>query len=450
MSEAALSVKEHMVYPEPPKAKGIPFIGNYIALLTYTLKFLRRSHEQYGDVFAVSALHHKFVVLAGPQANRFAAREGADLMTSAGFWGPALTEMDSVHSFIGVDGKPHQYQRKLLTPYFAKAKFTSNTSLFTQIFQETIASHYGKVSLVAQFFRHILAQQIGVTMHGYRPTSDEVEALITWENTALQVCSLKKYPWFMLILPPYRTAKRKMKDLARRMIDTRDSHGKSSAYLKCVIEKGHKANPQWFTPGDIDAHAIMPFIAGSDTIGAELCFALLELLKQPDLCRRLRDEVDTVFTDAPPTVDMVDSLVDVKNFCTEVLRLYPTVYALRRMAESDFVFNGYQIKKGQHLILFVTSGHTKDTFYSDPLKFDIDRHRGSAPSSNAFTPFGVGAHLCPGAKLTDLLLPLNLALLLRCADVAPVGDLKSVKVNSFSTPGLTLSKNFSVRFTPRK
>jgi cytochrome P450 len=452
MSQDSTHVLEKNDDCPPPLVTGLPIIGNAIPLLTDALNFLRRTHEQYGDIYTVKAAHHKLVVMAGIEANRFIAGSGKDCFNSSGFWEESLTEMGCPHSFIGVDGEPHRYQRMLLMPHFSKSNFTPNLPQFAQIFQDTLATHYHAPTLVAPLFRHVLSQQIGSCMQGYQPTSDEVEALIYWENTALNACSFKKLPRFALRLPKYKAAKQKVKSLAEKIIKLEKPAGAASSYLDVVINTGQKKRPQWFTQGDVQTHAILPFMAGTDTVGAMLSFMLFELFKQPEIRRLLQEEVDNVFREGIPDVATLESMINLKNFAKEALRLYPTVYALRRTATRDFTFKDCVVRKGQHIIVFTTASHTDSTFFKDPYRFDIDRYKEPRSEHRAaagvLAPFGSGPHTCMGAGLSNILLSLNLALLLFYVDVKPVNNLKKIKLD-FSTPTMTLSKRFAIHIAPR-
>lgn len=444
-----LETQEHAA--KPPLVKGAPVIGSLVPLLRDPLTFFRRTYEKSGEIYTFRAGHLEFVVMGGAEANRFLSENGKDCLVSEEFWGAALEELECPHQFVGVDGEMHRYQRSLLMPYFMKSKFIGNLPSFAEIFEQTFSTHYGKSALVGPLLRHVLAQQIGITMQGYRPTSAEVESLIYWENTALRACSTKQAPRFVLKLPKYRSAKRQMRALADKILALQ-AQGDKRTYLDEVLSKGKKTRPEWFTDGDVRAHAVIPFIAGTDTVGAELAFAVRELFLQPELRQRLQDEVDEVFGKGIPDVATLDSMVNLRNFCKEVLRLYPTAYVLRRNATRDFTFKGHLVRKGQTVIVFNTADHTNAAYFKDPYRFDIDRYnppRSERPPSGALAPFGMGAHTCMGAGLANVLMPLNVALLLHYADVKPVNDITTIKPTT-ATAGLTLDKRFAMYVEPRQ
>ena len=434
-----------------PRVKGWPLLGSAYALIRDPLGFLRRTRETHGDVYRVTAAHMDFVVLAGMEANRFVADKGKDCFVSSGFWEGTLKEMQCPHSFIGVDGDVHRFQRNLMKPLFSKTAFNERIPELADIFKETLSVRYDSTQRVSELFRHVLSRQIGGSLQGYQPTPQEVEALMRYQTTAMNVCSLKKWPRLALWMPGYRQAKKLVQALADRIIASERTQEQGLGYFQTLKEHGQDVHPEWFTPGDMRNHAIISYLAGIDTVGATLSFMLLELFKQPELLRQLRAEVDAVFSQGIPDADGLDGMETLKNFIREVMRLYPTAYAVRRTAARDFVFQGYSIDKGQDIILFTTANHTDPEWFKEPLRFDITRYQ--APrmehrANGAWAPFGRGAHTCIGAGLANILLSLNLALFLYHTELRPACDLKSIKMD-FSNPSAGLDERFAISFSPR-
>jgi cytochrome P450 len=435
----------------PPVVKGLPLLGNAIPMLRNPLRFLRETHKQYGDVYAVKAAHLSFVVMAGIEANRFLAERSDEFLSSTGFWKDTLVEMECPHSFIAVDGEPHQYQRTLMKPMFAKSAFACRIPELATIFRDTFAAQYGRKTLVSPFVRQGFSRQIGGCLQGYEPTSREVEALMHYQTTAMNVGALKKWPRFALRTRKYRTAKRIVTELADRIIASKTPEGNPTRYIDVLVDNGLKDHPQWFTPGDIRNHAIISFLAGIDTMGATLSFMLREFFRQPLLRHKLQQEVDRAWVAGVPSLEVLEGLGTLQNFMKEVLRLYPTAYALRRTAVCDFVFQGHQIRRGQDILLFTTSNHTDAAHFQNPDEFDIERYnppRSEHLTRHAFVPFGKGPHSCIGAGLATILLPLNFGLMLHHLDLSPACNLRKVKLD-FYNPTAALSRHFGIRMLPR-
>jgi cytochrome P450 len=429
----------------PPLVKSWPLVGSAYRMIHDPLTFLKEARQSYGDIFRVKVAGMTFVVLAGVEANRFMALNGDTYLTSRGFWEGTLKEMDCPHSFIGVDGDVHRFQRRLMKPMFSRAAFNDRIPRLTEIFKHTIEARFGTSQRVSSLIRLILSHQIGSSLQGYQPTPEEVEALMRYQTTAMNVCSLRKWPRAALWMPRYRKAKKLVHELADRIVAAENTNPQSTGYFHTLKEHGQKTHPEWFTPGDLRNHAIIPYLAGIDTVGATLSFMLLELFKQPAMYQALQRETDARFRDG------LEKMETLQNFIREVMRLYPTVFALRRTAAEDFSFQGYMVRRGEELIIFTTASHTDPRWFEDPERFDISRYQ--APRlehqvGDAWTPFGRGAHTCIGAGLANTLLALDLALFLRYTDLRPSCDIRSIKMN-FSNPAAGLDENFKIFLSPR-
>ncbi|KAH7847671.1 hypothetical protein Vadar_028796 [Vaccinium darrowii] len=73
-----------------------------------------------------------------------------------------------------------------------------------------------------------------------------------------------------------------------------------------------------------------------------------------------------------------------------------------REAITDFMYNGFSIKKGWKIYWSVSSTHKNHKFFPEPQKFDPSRFEGSEPAPYTFAPFGGGPRMCPGNEYARL------------------------------------------------
>ncbi len=439
--------------PPPPMAHGLPLVGSLFDLVKNPINFLRTQHAIHGKAFRFQAAHKKFVVLAGIEANRLMAGESRDYFSSQETWGRFLKGLNCPHLFIGVDGEAHQYQRKLLKPQFSKAAFKER--LFTLV--DPIESMLQQTSdievAVGPFVRNIICKQIGMALQNVEVSSQQTEEFMTTQNTLLNIYMLGKWPKFMLLNPKflmaaYRSARfsKQMREENRR----RDSHARQTPTYIDKLELGQQEHPEWFTEGDMRAQTMLPFIGGVDPVGGTMSFILYELLKQPELKRRVTEEVDQAYRNGFPDLNTLESMQDLKGLILETMRLYPIAYAMSRTATQDFEFEGYQIHKGDEMLVFTVANHFNEAYFPEPEKFDIERYReprNEHKQGAIYAPFGRGPHTCVAAGLAELQLMVNICVLLRYVDIEPVTPLDKLKVDFI--PGPFMSKNFTVRLKGR-
>ena len=77
----------------------------------------------------------------------------------------------------------------------------------------------------------------------------------------------------------------------------------------------------------------------------------------------------------------------------ESLRLEPPVLFAPRVVKSTFDYKGHCFKKGQIMLLSLSSANRDPNVVSDPDRFDVERQDG------AHISFGHGIHLCLGMTL---------------------------------------------------
>nr|WP_176705779.1 cytochrome P450 [Pseudoalteromonas sp. SANK 73390] len=433
---------------QPPIAKNITDNGQILTWLDNPLTYLRKCYDQYGNIFRIGSEKNSVTVLAGLEANQLMSTESKELLSSNAFWSDTLSEMDCPHSFIGVDGDVHRYQRRLMAPMFCKASLKECVGEFGKTFRSILNHHCTQPkTLLSPFLRHTLSTQIGYALQGYAPSPEEVEALIDYQATVMNACSFKRISKRVLMSPEYLKTKQTVHDLADRIIHNEQSEHAKERYIDVLISKGVKNNPQWFTPGDIRNHAIIPFLAGIDTVTSALSFALRELLLRPDIRQELQQEVAQLNL-YDPDLSVINDMSKVNLFTKEIMRLYPPAFAIYRVATNDFHFDGYQINKGETLVFFLTASHTDERYFSDPYEFKLDRFADPDLDSEAYAPFGKGPHTCIGAGLSNIILPLNLAIILRFANFEYEGDITNLAFD-YTKPSLSIDPNFTLSFTPR-
>ena len=104
----------------------------------------------------------------------------------------------------------------------------------------------------------------------------------------------------------------------------------------------------------------------------------------------------------------------------ETLRRYPLGPAMPRTVANSFDFEGYQVPAGEQVLISFTATHLMEEYFPEPHRFDIDRYtpeRAEHRQAGVYAPFGVGTHQCLGRSLAEVLIALNIATLVRDAEL---------------------------------
>jgi len=157
-------------------------------------------------------------------------------------------------------------------------------------------------------------------------------------------------------------------------------------------------------------------LAGHDTTAVALTFALHLLGHHPDAQRRLRDEVDDVLGDRPPSPADISRLTFAAMVLKEAMRLYPPAWGWGRRRATGDVIGGYDIPAGADVIVSPWVTHRHPDFWEAPERFDPERFTPQAEAErhrHAWFPFGAGPRACIGQYFSMLESAIALATLAR-------------------------------------
>ncbi|HST49782.1 cytochrome P450 [Jatrophihabitans sp.] len=143
-------------------------------------------------------------------------------------------------------------------------------------------------------------------------------------------------------------------------------------------------------------------LAGHETTASTLSWTFFLLDKHPAVWQRLHDEAVEVLGDRPPEYEDLHRLTYTSMVIEEVMRLYPPVWILPRLAQADDEIGGYFVPAGADVVVCPYTIHRHPRLWTDPERFDPERFnpaRTSARSSYAYIPFGAGPRFCVGNHL---------------------------------------------------
>ncbi|KAF8918928.1 cytochrome P450 monooxygenase pc-3 [Mucidula mucida] len=151
-------------------------------------------------------------------------------------------------------------------------------------------------------------------------------------------------------------------------------------------------------------------VAGRDTTASLLTFSVYALSRNPDVTRKLREEIESVVGHRAPTYDDIRNMKYMRAFLNEVLRLYPPVpFDARTSNVSTTLPNKdgrpYYIPKATKVIYSLFWLHRRiDLWGPTALEFDPDRFLDQrvkqylVPRPFIFMPFNAGPRICLGQQ----------------------------------------------------
>ncbi|XP_049546103.1 probable cytochrome P450 9f2 [Anopheles darlingi] len=164
-----------------------------------------------------------------------------------------------------------------------------------------------------------------------------------------------------------------------------------------------------WTDDDLVAQCTVFFFGGYDTVSTLSAFMAHELAVNPDVQRRLREEVDEVRTalaGAPLTYETMQSMRYLDMVAMETLRKWTPAPFLDRMCTKPYVLEDYdghkvQLRKGDGIWIPAYAIMRDPDLFPEPDRFDPERFatdgKGTVDPSTVLA-FGIGPRNCIGSR----------------------------------------------------
>jgi len=169
-------------------------------------------------------------------------------------------------------------------------------------------------------------------------------------------------------------------------------------------------------------------LAGHETTGTALAWALECLLQRPAIVRRIREEMAEVAGpgEAPRGREPLAKLEYLDAAIKEVLRFRPIMaFGGTRLLQAPWRLGEWEIPAGAAVANALSMVHRRPDLYPEPHEFRPERFLGKRPDPYEWTPFGGGVRRCLGMAFALYEMKIVLARLLstvdlELADSAPV------------------------------
>ncbi|XP_035882910.1 cytochrome P450 2C19-like isoform X3 [Phyllostomus discolor] len=215
-----------------------------------------------------------------------------------------------------------------------------------------------------------------------------------------------------------------------------------------------KHNPQSVFTLENLAIVVSDFLgAGTETTSTTLRYALLLLLKHPEVLAKVQEEVDRVVgRNRSPCMKDRSSMPYTDAMVHETQRYIDLIpNNLPHAVTCDIKFRNYLIPKGTTIVTSLTSVLHDDKEFPNPEKFD-PRHfldeKGNFKKSDYFMPFSAGKRMCAGEGLARMELFLFLTTILQKFTLKPVVNPKDIDVTPIVNGFASVPPPYQLCFVP--
>nr|XP_031837098.1 cytochrome P450 9e2-like [Nomia melanderi] len=205
-------------------------------------------------------------------------------------------------------------------------------------------------------------------------------------------------------------------DLVSSTIKTRDEQGiVRPDMLQLMMETRGKLGPgKELTIEDMTAQAFIFFAGGFESSSTLMCFAAYEIGVNPDIQRRLQEEIDEVLqsNNGKVSYEAINDMKYLDAIISEALRKYPVAAFVDRVCTKPFELppalpggKPHLVKKGEYLAIPIYGVQLDPQYYEEPTKFNPDRFLDDSKkilNSPIFLSFGMGPRMCIGNRFALL------------------------------------------------
>jgi retinoid hydroxylase len=406
-----------------PGRVGLPYLGNFLALLQQQELFYWNRLWNYGKVFKLAFMGKKYAILVGPEAHRFVFKEGAEKLSSRLGW-EALEPVLTTDMLLLQDGAEHRASRRLILPIFHHQAIASYFATMELIIAEAVTDwgRQGTINLNAELRKLTLTVAVRIFLGSEK--TEEISLVRDWFATLFEKGNRALVKWDVPFTAygQSQAARRKIVDYIRQLVRERQALGDADSkqdalglLLHTVDEDGNT-----FSETQVINQAIGFLFAAHETTSNLMTWVLYELGNRPEWRDRLRNEYYQVVGDAPIQGAHLRQLSQMANILKEGERLYPPAPFIYRGVVEEVEFSGYRIPPGWTIALSPLLSHRLPEIYAGPEQFDPDRFAPPREEDRrdqfALIGFGGGAHSCLGLEFAQMEMKLILAGLLKHYD----------------------------------
>ncbi|KAK9885354.1 hypothetical protein WA026_010851 [Henosepilachna vigintioctopunctata] len=168
---------------------------------------------------------------------------------------------------------------------------------------------------------------------------------------------------------------------------------------------GHQKKNLRFNIEDITAQALIFFFSGFGTVSSVLSFLTYELAVNPDIQKRLYEEVSQFRSKNDKlTYEGLGSLTYLDMVLSETLRKWPSFIRTDRVCSRSYTIEpetpdetAVHINKGDIIWIPIFAIHHDEKYWPNPEKFDPDRFSAENKMKivpGTYIPFGIGPRTC--------------------------------------------------------
>jgi len=311
------------------------------------------------------------------------------------------------------EGELWKAQRKTIQPVFKAKRIADKTEVIAQ----------EAAGLVARLRRHrdgrpvdIREEMTGLTLGvlgralleadlgAFESLGESFEAV--QDQAIFEMMSLSAVPTWVPLPKQlrFRRARAELERIVARLAAERAAHPTADGddVLSRLVEAIRREPDARAGRQRMRDELVTMMLAGHETTASTLSWTFYLINRYPQVWERLHAEAVEVLGDRLPTYADLRQLKYTSMVLQEVMRLYPPVWLLPRLAREEDEIGGYRVAAGADVLICPYTLHRHPGFWEAPERFDPDRFEPGKAAGRpryAYIPFGAGPRVCVGSSL---------------------------------------------------
>ncbi|KAG8579983.1 hypothetical protein GDO81_007060 [Engystomops pustulosus] len=413
----------------PPGPMPLPLIGNILRIdMSKPHRTFVELSKEYGTVFSVQIGMSKIVILCGLETIKDALVNHVDDFLgrpTSGLFSRVLKN----HGVIMANGENWKVMRRFtlstLRDYgmgkkIIEDKITEEAESLVQKFRSYEGKAFENLNSVNSAVANIIVSILLNSRFDYEDPTILKLVSLTNENIRLLgsplVRLLNSVPVLVKWLPgahrkilanirEFHTFLETIFTKQRKELDVNDQRNLIDAFL-VKQQEGTPESAQYFHNENLIALVDNLFVAGMETTSTTLRWALLLMMKYPEIQEKVQSEIEKVIGSSQPQMEHRRQMPYTDAVIHEVQRFGDIAPgSVAHVASHDVTFRGFFLPKGTVVMPMLHSVLKGKEYFENPEEFypghflDSD---GNFKKSEAFIPFSIGKRSCAGETLAKM------------------------------------------------
>jgi cytochrome P450 len=437
----------------PPGPKGRFLVGNALDFSRGDwLDFFVRCAREHGDVVFFRFLNVPMCLLTHPDdIEDVLVKNSSNFAKSRNYH--ALKPILG-NGLLLSEGAFWQKQRKLVQPSFRHESIAAYAKVMADSAQQMLTGwRDGQTRDVHQEMMGLTLEVVAKSLLGTDVSREAGKVEQAMRDLTSQLLVMPNIAFFLPDFFPLpstlrlRRAVRELNGIIYSMIRARRAANSPSHDLLQMLLDAQDEDGSQMTDVQLRDEMMTLFIAGHETTAIALSWTWYLLAQNPEVERKLADELSHVRKGRAPVVSDLRALPYTEMVVKETMRLYPPAWVIGRQALTDFEVRGYRLLAGTNVLVSQWITQRDARFYPEPERFNPDRWKGDPIRSGrlpryAYFSFGSGPRVCIGAGFAMMEATLLLATIAQRFNLTLASD-QSIEI----LPLVTLRPKHGINMT---